>query len=55
MASEQGPPPIPVDTEKLKQLFDVSHFDFNAVIRGAQLTLVGGMSAPRIFDLSKTA
>jgi hypothetical protein len=31
-----------VDTEKLKQRLDVSNFDVNAVIRGAQLTLVGG-------------
>lgn len=31
-----------VDKEKLKQAFDVSHFGINTVIRGAQLTLVGG-------------
>ena len=31
-----------VDKEKLKQQFDVSHFDPNAVLRGMQLTLVGG-------------
>lgn len=31
-----------VDKEKLKKSFDLSHFDPNAVIRGAQLTLVGG-------------
>jgi hypothetical protein len=28
--------------EKLEEKFDVSHFDPNTVIRGAQLTLVGG-------------
>ena len=28
--------------EKLEEKFDLSHFDFNAIIRGAQLTLVGG-------------
>lgn len=32
-----------VDEEKIKKAFDLSHFDLNAVIRGAQLTLVGGM------------
>lgn len=31
------------DTDKLLKSFDVSHFDFNAIIRGIQLTLVGGM------------
>lgn len=32
-----------VDTDKLKAAFDISHFDHNAVLRGMQLTLVGGM------------
>jgi hypothetical protein len=36
--------PIQIDKEKLKRAFDVSHFDLNAVIRGIQLTLVGGMA-----------
>lgn len=31
-----------VDAERLRAKFDVSHFDLNAMIRGAQLTLVGG-------------
>lgn len=31
-----------IDKEKIKEKLDVSHFDFNAVIRGMQLTLVGG-------------
>ncbi|KND90796.1 hypothetical protein TOPH_04446 [Tolypocladium ophioglossoides CBS 100239] len=31
-----------VDTEKLREKLDLSHFDFNAVLRGMQLTLVGG-------------
>lgn len=39
---------LPLDKETLKQEFDLSHFDINSVIRGAQLTLVGG-------KLSKTA
>ena len=29
---------------KLKEMFDISNFDFNAIIRGIQLTLVGGTS-----------
>lgn len=33
-----------LDKAKLKQKFDVSNFDLNAVIRGIQLTLVGGAS-----------
>jgi hypothetical protein len=39
---------LPLDKAKLKKKFDVSHFDFNAVIRGVQLTLVGGtqLSSP---------
>lgn len=32
-----------VDADGLKATFSVSHFDVNAVIRGMQLTLVGGM------------
>ena len=31
-----------VDADKLKPKFDVSHFGANAVLRGMQLTLVGG-------------
>lgn len=31
-----------VDTEKLERKFDFSNFDINAVLRGMQLTLVGG-------------
>ncbi|KAI9150174.1 hypothetical protein HJFPF1_09929 [Paramyrothecium foliicola] len=41
-----------VDKEKLKERFDISHFDLNAVIRGMQLTLVGAHRAlqnPAIF------
>lgn len=34
-----------VDTDKLKAKLDVSHFDPNAVLRGMQLTLVGGESS----------
>jgi hypothetical protein len=39
MASMEG---IKFDKEKLKKAFDVSNFDINAVLRGVQLTLVGG-------------
>ncbi|KAK3384808.1 hypothetical protein B0H63DRAFT_171512 [Podospora didyma] len=49
MASTQRPH---VDKEKLKKKFDVSHFDFNAILRGIQLTLVGAHRAfqnPNIF------
>lgn len=31
-----------LDKEELKKTFDISHFDFNAILRGVQLTLVGG-------------
>ncbi len=31
-----------MDKEKLRKAFDFSHFDVNAVLRGVQLTLVGG-------------
>lgn len=33
-----------VDTDKLKAKFDVSNFGADAVLRGMQLTLVGGNS-----------
>jgi hypothetical protein len=39
MSADQRPV---IDKAKLKQRFDISHFDLNAVIRGIQLTLVGG-------------
>lgn len=45
-------PALPIDKEKLKKQFDISHFDINAVIRGVQLTLVGAHRAlqnPHIF------
>jgi hypothetical protein len=38
-----------IDKEKLKKQFDISHFDINAVLRGVQLTLVGG--TPGLEDL----
>ena len=31
-----------LDKEELKKGFDISHFDVNAILRGVQLTLVGG-------------
>jgi hypothetical protein len=37
-ASEQ----LGIDKEKFQKAFDVSHFDVNAILRGVQLTLVGG-------------
>lgn len=35
--------PARIDKEQLKKAFDISHFDLNAVLRGVQLTLVGGI------------
>ncbi|OBR05226.1 Transmembrane protein UsgS [Colletotrichum higginsianum IMI 349063] len=32
---------LPFDKERLKQEFDLSHFDLNQILRGIQLTLVG--------------
>ncbi len=32
-----------VDKAALKKKFDISNFDLNQVLRGIQLTLVGGM------------
>lgn len=43
MASNQKPLIDQLDKDKLKHKLDVSHFDFNAILRGAQLTMVGGM------------
>lgn len=43
---------LKLDKDKLKEAFDLSSFDVNAVIRGAQLTLVGAHRAlqnPAIF------
>ena len=31
-----------LDKEELKKALDISHFEINAILRGAQLTLVGG-------------
>ena len=31
-----------LDKEELKKALDISHFDVNAILRGAPLTLVGG-------------
>lgn len=39
------PVDINIDKEKLKHAFDVSHFfDINAILRGIELTMVGGNS-----------
>ena len=39
--------PVYIDKQKLKKAFDVSRFDVNAILRGIQLTLVGGKQAPQ--------
>ncbi|KAK3689973.1 hypothetical protein B0T22DRAFT_380429 [Podospora appendiculata] len=52
MASNERSKRPHIDKEKLKEKFDTSHFDINAIIRGAQLTLVGAHRAlqnPGIF------
>ncbi|KAL1863953.1 hypothetical protein VTK73DRAFT_6293 [Phialemonium thermophilum] len=49
MAATVSPP---MDKEQLKEAFDISHFDLNAILRGLQLTLVGAHRAlqnPAIF------
>lgn len=33
---------VAIGKEELKKAFDLSHFDINAILRGAELTLVGG-------------
>lgn len=43
MAEPKIPQLDKLDKEELKKAFDLSHFDFNAILRGIQLTLVGGM------------
>jgi hypothetical protein len=40
--AHQQSSPVELDKEKLKKAFDISHFDINAILRGVQLTLVGG-------------
>lgn len=46
-ARQRRPPkpqlPVDIDKDKLKKAFDISHFDLNAILRGVELTLVGGM------------
>jgi hypothetical protein len=50
MASSSSPRRVSlshIDKEQLKQKLDTSHFDFNAIFRGIQLTLVGGTSTAK--------
>lgn len=44
-----------LDTDRLRQKLDLSHFGINAVIRGIQLTLVGGACRPRLVMASSRA
>ncbi|KAF2972000.1 hypothetical protein GQX73_g1584 [Xylaria multiplex] len=47
-----GPSNLEIDKDKMKEAFDLSNFDINAILRGAQLTLVGAHRAlqnPAIF------
>ncbi|KAB5526282.1 hypothetical protein GE09DRAFT_467255 [Coniochaeta sp. 2T2.1] len=51
-SSQRKLPLADIDKAKLKQKLDTSHFDFNAILRGIQLTLVGAhraMQNPAIF------
>lgn len=34
----------PEQEEKLKKKLEIKNFDLNAILRGAQLTVVGGMT-----------
>lgn len=40
-----------LDKEEVKKAFDTSHFDLNAILRGIQLTLVGGSHPQDARDL----
>ena len=40
--SSQKPLITQEQEQKLKKKFDVKNFDLNAILRGAQLTVVGG-------------
>lgn len=40
-----SPEKLNLDTDKLLKQFDVSHFGLNSVLRGIQLTFVGGSSS----------
>jgi hypothetical protein len=43
MAEHRSQPQRPLLTqEELKKKFEISNFDLNAILRGAQLTVVGG-------------
>jgi hypothetical protein len=47
MAQRRGKTQVPLVTpeqeEKLKKKLEIKNFDLNAILRGAQLTVVGGM------------
>lgn len=42
MASQSHDQKPLITKEELKAKFSISHFDHNAILRGAQLTVVGG-------------
>ena len=48
MAQRRGKAQVPLITpeqeEKLKKKLEIKNFDLNAILRGAQLTVVGGMT-----------
>lgn len=43
--SEKHAPRPAITKEELKKKFDVSSFDINAILRGAELTVVGALRA----------
>jgi hypothetical protein len=48
MAEHRPQPQTPLLTqEELKKKFEISNFDLNAILRGAQLTVVGGTYTPK--------
>lgn len=55
MAQRRGKVQVPLVTpeqeEKLKKKLEIKNFDLNAILRGAQLTVVGGIVlAPSLFS-----
>lgn len=43
--NSQKPLVTPEQEEKLRKKLEIKNFDLNAILRGAQLTVVGGLSS----------
>ena len=53
MSADERPRSHPhLDRATLKKQFDVSNFDLNAILRGFQLTLVGGRHHLGFFEFT---